>query len=109
MATLNTQQISRNGVKPTYAAATAGGDAFTVDERTFLHIKNGSGAAVTVTVTPVATIDGLSLAPMTISVPAADERMAGPFPSELFRDPATGLTQVTYSASASVTIAALRR
>lgn len=109
MATLATQQIGRSGVTPTYAAASGGGDAFVCDERTFLHVKNGSGASVTVTITPVATVDGISLSAQQITVPASGEKMAGPFPAELFRDPATGLASIGYSASTSVTIAALRR
>lgn len=108
MATLATQQVGRSGVKPTYAAAAVGGDAFVADARTLLHVKNGSASSITVTITPVASFDGIALSSVTVTVPASDERMAGPFAPEVFKDPSTGLVSVAYSAVATVTVAAIR-
>lgn len=109
MATLTTQQITRSGVGPTYAAAAAGGDKFTPTKDTFLHVKNGSGGALTVTiVTPQEAFPGAATADIAVSVPGTSERMVGPFPAQFFRDPADGLASITYSGVTTLTIAALQ-
>lgn len=105
MATVSTQQIVQSGLAPTYAAAAAGGDSFTPGASTFLHVKNGSAAAITATVvTPVQT-QGFAVDDLAVSVPAAGERMIGPLSPDLFRDSADGLADITWSAAASVTFA----
>lgn len=107
MAQLATQSITRAGLAPAYAAAAAGGDTFTPDNRTLLHVKNGSGGALTVTVvTPRTDALGNAVADNAVSVPAAGERMIGPFPAEHYGDPTTGLASLTYSAVTSLTIGA---
>lgn len=109
MATLATQSVARAGVAPSYAAATAGGDKFTPDRDTFLHVKNGSGGALTVTIaTPRTDQVGNPVADNAISVPAAGERMIGPFPAEHYADPADGLAAITYSGVTSLTVGAFR-
>lgn len=109
MATLATQPIVPGGVGPTYAAATGGGDNFTPDNDTFLHVKNGSGGALTVTVAVVGKLHGLTVTNISVSVPAAGERMIGPFPSDAFSDPAnSGLGAITYSGVTSLTIGAFK-
>jgi hypothetical protein len=51
MATRTAQAITVGGVTPTYHAATATtGDKVLADSRTWVHVKNGSGGAITVTV-----------------------------------------------------------
>ena len=56
MAVLTVQTVVRSGVGPTYASCAGGGDKFLPDATTFLHVKNGSGGALTVTVAAVATV-----------------------------------------------------
>lgn len=107
MATVATQQVTRTGLAPAYAAASAGGDSFRPGPRTMLHIKNGSAAPVTATLVTPGNVDGLAVADLTVTIPAAGERIAGPLPAELFRDRADGLGDITWSASASVTFAVL--
>jgi hypothetical protein len=52
MATRTAQAITVGGVTPTYNAATATtGDKVLAGPRTFIHLKNGSGGSITVTVT----------------------------------------------------------
>ncbi len=106
MATLATQTIRRTGVTPSYAAAAGGGDQFTPGPRTFLHVKNGGGAPITVTVvTPGSALPDVAVADLAVSVTNAQERMIGPFPPEYFADPAlSGQAAITYSAVTSVTI-----
>jgi hypothetical protein len=105
MANLTTQSITRTGVTPTYAAASAGGDTFTPDENTVIHCKNGSGGSITLSIlTPGHYHLGLSLAWAQVSIPAGQERMIGPFNPQFFADPSDGLGDIAYSAATSVTI-----
>jgi hypothetical protein len=43
VALLTTQNISRSGVTPSYAAVAAS-DTFVPDAQTFIHVKNGGGS-----------------------------------------------------------------
>ncbi|MET8765862.1 hypothetical protein [Streptomyces sp. NPDC004658] len=108
MATLNTQVIALTGLNPTYTAASAGGDKVAVGDRNFLHVKNGSASSVTVTLTATASVRGQAVSNLTVSVPASGERMIGPLPADLLQNQTDGLCAIGYSASASVTVAALR-
>lgn len=109
MATLATQTIRRSGLAPAYAAATAGGDEFTPTDQTFLHVKNGSAGALTVTVvTPGNAIEDVAIADLAVSIPAAGERMIGPFPGGYFANSAIGgRAAISYSGVTSLTIAAI--
>ncbi len=106
MALLATQSITRAGLAPAYAAAAGGGDTFAPDADTFLHVKNASGGALTVTIaTPRTDTWGNPIADNAISVPATTgDRMIGPFPAEAYGDPTTGLASITYSGVTSLTI-----
>jgi hypothetical protein len=91
--------------------AATNGDTMPAGPNNFLHVKNASGAAVTVTVTPPAgggplgtTISPLALTP-TVGATTGD-MMFGPFPVSPFGD-ANGNVTFTYSATASVTVKAL--
>ena len=106
MAVLATQLVTRAGVAPTYAAAAGGGDRFTPGPATWLHVKNASGGAITVTVvTPRNDAWGNTIADNTISVPATTgERVIGPFPAEAYGSVTDGLADITYSGVTSLTI-----
>lgn len=104
MALLAVQQIQTPGTAPTYAAATGGGDTVPSDGRTFLHVKNGSGAPITVTVATPGNVGGLAIADNTVSVPNAGERMIGPITADLYGD----IAAITYSGVTSLTIGAFR-
>lgn len=108
MALLATQPITRAGVAPSYAAAAGGGDTFTPGPSVFLHVKNTSGGAITVTVvTPRTDALGNAIADNTISVPATTgDRMIGPFPYEAYADPTTGVANITYSGVTNLSIGA---
>lgn len=105
MATLATQQVTRGGLSPAYSAASAGGDAFKPGATTFAHVKNASAGAITATFVTPGQVSGLAVADLAVSVPAAGERMVGPLSADLFHDQTDGLADVTWSASASVTVA----
>lgn len=115
MAALSIQSIVAAGLAPTYSAASAGGDTLLNDtqKNTFLHVKNASGAAITVTIAPyvasvnVADVGAVSVPNISVSVPATTgDRMIGPFPAS-YTD-ANGNVNVAYSAVASVTVAAVK-
>lgn len=103
MALLTTQFCNRiTPLTATFAAATAGGDSFSSGSDVYLHVKNGSGSVVTVTVATPGSVDGLAVADFTFTVPATTGDVEiGPFPEDLFG--ATAI--VTYSAVTTVTIA----
>lgn len=113
MATLTVQNIVEAGLAAAYAAAAAGGDVVPNDGNTFLHVKNGSGGSITVTVTPaVTTVQSarhgtLTRANIAVAVPAGGERFIGPFAPEAFNN-SSGQAAITYSGVTSVTLAAVR-
>lgn len=109
MATLTTQNISTTGLVPTYAAAAGGGDAMVADSTSFLHVKNGSGGSITVTLVTPATVDtNLAVGDRAVVVTAGTDQMIA-VPDSLYRDPTTGLASITYSGVTSLTVAAIRR
>lgn len=109
MATVATQQIGKAGTAPTYSAADAAGDRVTPGQGTFLHVKNASAAAITVTLVTPGTEDGLAIEDrISDSIAASGEDFISLANTKLYRDPADGLAGLTWSATASVTFAALR-
>lgn len=113
MALLTVQNIAKTGLAPVYAAVAAS-DTFPNigDERTYLHVKNGSGSPINVTITARKTsvkvpgVGQLAIANLVVAVPATSERIIGPF-SEAFND-SDGLVTVGYSATTTVTAGAFR-
>nr|BFD90713.1 hypothetical protein KitaXyl93_20730 [Kitasatospora sp. Xyl93] len=108
MATLSTQAVSIAGLGPTYSAAAGGGDKVACSERTFVHVKNGGGSPITVTLTATGSVRGQTVTSPTVSVPASGERMIGPLTADLFAGATDGLAAIGYSSTTTVTIAALR-
>jgi hypothetical protein len=105
VATLATQSIARAGIVPAYAAAAGGGDRFTPGARTFLHVKNGSGGSITVTVvTPRTDQWGNAIADNAVAIAAGVEKMMGPYPPESYGAVADGLADITYSGVTTLTI-----
>ncbi len=108
MATLATQTIALAGLAPTYSAAAGGGDKCEVGDRNFLHVKNGSGSPVTVTLTATAAVRGQAVGNVVVSVPASGERMIGPLAADLLTSPSDGLCGIGYSSATTVTVASVR-
>lgn len=105
MAVVATQSTPLTGAALTYSAASAGGDRFTPNTRTFLHVKNGSGVSINTTLTVTATTDGLVAGNGTrvIAIPAGADRLI-PVPASTYQA-ADGLADVAWSATATVTFA----
>ena len=107
MADLAVQAVSLSGLNPSFVAAAAGGDAFLNAGREFLHVKNGGGSEVTVTVDSQVPCNQGYDHNAVVAVPAGQERLIGPFPKARF-DYANQKVQVAYSDVTSVTVAAVR-
>lgn len=109
MATLSVQTIDRagDGLTPAYSAASGGGDVFPNTGREFVLVKNASGGSITVTATTPQTVAGLGVADETYVIPAAGERMIGPFPPSTFNNP-SGQVALTYSGVTSLTLGAFK-
>lgn len=106
MALLATQTPTPSaGLVPSFAAAAAS-DTFVPGDRTFLYVKNTNAATRTIAVATPAVVGGLAIADPAPTIAATTgELIMGPFPSQLYADPVTGLATVTPSASAGVTYA----
>jgi hypothetical protein len=113
MAALTIQTVVPNGLAATYTAASGGGDSIADDgkERTFLHVKNGGGSSINVTVVAQKTsvmhpqVGPVTISNVVVAVPNGQERMIGPF-ADAFRD-LNGNVQISYSGVSSVTVAAI--
>lgn len=106
MAALTIQSIDQDGLTPSYTAAAGGGDTVVVGAGSFLHVKNGGGGSITVTLVTPGTVSSLAIADQTVSVGAGAESMIA-LP-DLYKDPATGRGSITYSGVTTVTVANLR-
>lgn len=107
MAALSTEVITQTGINPTFNSAAAGGDSFTHGAKTYIHVKNDDASSHTVTVaSQYSATPGIGPVDLDITVPAGEERIAGPFNSN-FKDSA-GDVQLTYDAVTSVSIAVLQ-
>jgi hypothetical protein len=103
MAVVATQSMTIDGSALTYSAASGGGDRFTPNTRTFMHIKNGSGSSITATLVTPGNVDGLAIPDRAVVVPAGADRLV-PLPASTYAS-ADGLGDVTWSLATSVTVA----
>lgn len=108
MALLTVVEPVLTGVDPGFVSAAGGGDEFPVDDNTTLHVVNGSGASVTVTLaSQTSARPGLIPDDQTVAVPAGEQRDIRLRPSAPFKD-SDGRCQVTYSDETTVTVAVTR-
>jgi len=107
MAVMPVQTPALTGTAPTFAAVTAN-DLMPNDGKTYLDVKNGGGASINVTIASQQNCNQGVNHPIVVAVPAAGERLIGPFDITRFADPTTGQVAINYSAIATVTAAAIR-
>lgn len=108
MGEYTVQTIDKDGLNPTYAAVSSS-DTFNnpTDQRRLLHVKNGGGGSINVTIVAQDTsinVPGAgvqTISNIVTAVPAGEDRMFGPFP-EAYVDSAGDVT-VQYSGTTSVT------
>jgi len=107
MATLTTQQVTRAGITPSYAAAAGGGDACEVGDDIFVQLKNTNASVRNVTFAIPAAASpypNVTYTNLIVQIPATTgDKMIGPI-SALFKDPTTGLCTITYDAVTNLTI-----
>jgi hypothetical protein len=101
------QEVAVNGVVPSYVAGdAANGHQFPNDGKSFLHVKNGGGSPINVTLQVPVKFNGLTITNPVIAVANGSEKMIGPFDSSIFNQ-AGGLVYVDLSGATSVTLAAI--
>lgn len=96
------QRPDADGMIPSYAAANVAGHSFTA-VNAFIHVKNGGGSGITITLPSPGTVEELAIADRTIAVAAGAEVMF--VPSAAVKD-ASGSMNIDFSSVTSVTIAA---
>jgi len=105
---LTVQTVSMAGITPTYAAATVtDGDDFANDGNTYVEVKN-TGTQKTLTITTPATVRGVAIADLAITIPATTgDVKIGPFPPEIFND-GNGRVHTLLDAVTGATIGAFK-
>lgn len=106
MADINVQSIGITGLTPVYTAAAAAGDALQLGDGFFVHYKNGSAAAITVTLITPGTVSGLAVADRALTVPAGGDLMVK-LDRRQYEDPVTGRAMATYSGVTTLSVAVL--
>lgn len=104
MATLTPQVAALTGLDVSFSSAASGGDQFANSGKEYFHVVNGSGSSITVTADAQTNCNFGFDHDAAVAVPAGEERVIGPFPTNRFND-ANGNVQVTYSDVTSLTVA----
>lgn len=107
--TVTPQRATSAGITPAYEPANVAGNAIRLARGRVVHVKNGSGSSVTVTIPTPATldalVDGLAVPDRAIAIPAGAERLIALGTIAAYRQPG-GVANLDYSAVTSVTVAA---
>lgn len=103
---LTLQTVAKTGIVPSYAAANADGNSFANDGNTVIHVKNGSGSSINVTLQTPGTVDDLAVTDRVVAVAAGAEKMIGPFPPGIYNQ--SGSVYVDYSDVTTVTVGAFK-
>lgn len=107
MAVLNVTTTGTAGADPAFVAASAGGDEFANDGKTYLEVQNTSAGAINVTINSQKVCDQGVDHDQVVAVAAGARRIIGPFPTDRWND-SNGRVQVTYSAAAGVNVRAFK-
>ena len=108
MATLTPVAPARQANPIPGQAADVGGDDFANDGKKLLLIEhtNGAGSDVDLTITTTKTVDGEDVADKTITVPAGERHLFGPFPTSVYND-GEGKTSLSYSSATDIEVAVI--
>lgn len=107
---LAVQTVVDEGIIPAYSAANVEGHYVDNDGDVILHIKNGGGAPINVTIQTGGTLMGEPVADKVVAITNGGEKLIGPFPPALYNQPSgadAGRIYVDFSAVTSVTCAAI--
>jgi hypothetical protein len=107
MALLTPTTITTAGTAPTLAAVSAS-DTVAADDSMWLHVNNGGGGSINVTISDGGlTPAGNAASTSAVAVAAGTAKL---FPlTARTNAPATGVTTITYSGTSSVTAAVFRK
>src|SRR4051812_41088866 len=95
--------LARTGLKVSGALSAAStSDKFANTGKQFLLVNNGAIGAKVLTFVSAATLDGLAVADPTVSVPAGESWLIGPFKPSVFND-SDGYVTVTVPDATDVT------
>jgi hypothetical protein len=113
MAAMTIQNVIPGGLTAAFAAVNSSDTIQTSgDDRVFLHVKNGGGSSINVTITAdrsavnVKNVGNLSISNIVKAVAAGAEAIIGPFSAAYVAS--DNKVTVGYSATTSVTAAALK-
>jgi hypothetical protein len=101
------QNIAVAGLSPSYDAAHVDGNAFLNDGNTILHVKNGSGGSLTLTVQTNKIVGGVTVQDHQITIGAGTERIIGLFNTGVFNQD-DGKVYVDTSTQTSITLMAFK-
>lgn len=90
----------------TYEAANALGNSFGPRDGRLAHVKNGSGASITLTITTPGTVDGLAIADRTATITAGTDQFVALGVGNAYLQ-SDGSAWLDYSAVTSVTVAVI--
>lgn len=102
MALLTPLTVTPAGVQEAMTAVSAS-DTFLPGSDVYVRVNNGGGSPDTVAFVTPGTTRGLAIADAGGSVTNGTAKVFGPFPADLFADPATGLVTMTHSFLTTVT------
>lgn len=110
---LAVQPVVIAGLAASYSAGNAEGHKVLASARHILHVKNGGGSSITVTVQTPVTVGGRAVAEDTVTIGAGADRFIGPFNPDVHGQPESvgadaGQAYVDLSSTTSVTLAALK-
>lgn len=99
------QRVTSAGTEPTFEAANVDGNSFKPAAGRVLEVKNGSTAAITVTIPSTFRAEGLSMPSRTVNVPATSGHVRVALgDANVHRQP-DGTVLVNYSAVTTVSVA----
>ena len=102
------EDSSKTGLEATYNNATVtDGDGFLNDGSIIVHVKNGGGGDVDLTVQTPAKAGGMDIAEQVTTITAGEERFVGPFPTAYFNQ-TDGQVYLDWDVVTSVTFALVR-
>jgi hypothetical protein len=101
------QPVTDAGLAATYVAAdAANGMTYRLIPHRLLHIKNGGGASITVTITTPLTVNGLAVADRTATVGAGTDQFFSLGVDNAYQQP-DGTVFIDFSSATTVTVAVL--
>jgi hypothetical protein len=104
---LTPQRFTALGLAPSYVTPDAAGVSFRSGGKQVLHVKNASGASITVTLKIGVTVEGQTVTNPTATVGAGADKFFGPFNDHYDQPDNTDTVFVDLSAVTSVTVACL--